>query len=55
VNNKPTKESSEATRVSVSKEMAKPRISKSAREATINLAASKHRHRDTYFESSQNR
>lgn len=35
------KESDEATQASVKKEMAKPRMAKSAREAEVNLAAAR--------------
>lgn len=35
------KESDEATQASVKKEMAKPRMAKSAREAVVNLAAAR--------------
>ena len=35
------KESDEATQASVKKEMAKPRMAKSAREAKVNLAAAR--------------
>jgi hypothetical protein len=35
------KESDEATQPSVKKEMAKPRMAKSAREAEVNLAAAR--------------
>jgi hypothetical protein len=38
---KTKKESDEATLASVKREMAKPRIAKSAREAEINLAAAR--------------
>jgi hypothetical protein len=38
---KAKKELGEATRASVKKEMAKPRMSKSAREGEINLAAAR--------------
>jgi hypothetical protein len=38
---KTKKEFGEATRASVEREMAKPRMTKSAREGTINLAAAR--------------
>jgi hypothetical protein len=39
--NKVKKESDRAARASVKKEMAKPRMAKSAREAKLNLAAAR--------------
>jgi len=39
--NKVKKEFDRATRVSVKKEMAKPRMAKSAREAEVNLVAAR--------------
>jgi hypothetical protein len=39
--NKVKKEFDEATRASVKKEMAKPRMAKSAREAALNLVAAR--------------